>query len=265
VPFDALVDDNGKHLLERMDIRVARNGRAIHGSMPGARDLEPGKMLLVGDVDYQGAANALPFTGAEIDAIGELAPYATMTATKLRGDKTGEKSIRDAVAGNRILHFATHGFYEPMVDAKLSPLWRSGILLSGAKPPEAGQAPGTEPNQSAGDDGIAHAAEIANWDLSGVDLVVLSACDTAKGDTSYVEGLNGLPSALAIAGARRSLLARWPVPDRATAIFMANFYRELAITGSYEDAIRKTKLDILNGKLKGVPDTLWLAFSLIEN
>lgn len=265
VPFDALVDDNGKHLLERMDIRVARNGRAIHGSIPGARDLEPGKMLLVGDVDYQGVANALPFTGAEIDAIGELAPYATMTATKLRGDKAGEKSIRDAVAGNRILHFATHGFYEPMVDAKLSPLWRSGILLSGAKPPEAGQAPGTEPTQSAGDDGIAHAAEIANWNLSGVDLVVLSACDTAKGDTSYVEGLNGLPSALAIAGARRSLLARWPVPDRATAIFMANFYRELAITGSYEDAIRKTKLDILNGKLKGVPDTLWLAFSLIEN
>jgi CHAT domain-containing protein len=257
VPFDGLIDTEGKNLIERMDVRVARNGRAIHGEEDKTRGFAPGKMLLVGDVDYGGAANSLPYTGAEIDMIGELAPYATMTASKLRGADAGEEGVRSAVAGNRILHFATHGFFEPMEGAKTSPLWRSGILLAGAKPLGSGE--------ETVDDGIAHAAEIANWQLSGVDLVVLSACDTAQGDRSYVEGLNGLPSALAIAGAKRSLLARWPVPDRATAILMANFYRELAITRSYEDAIRNTKLDIIKGKLEGVPDELWLAFSMIEN
>jgi hypothetical protein len=55
-----------------------------------------------------------------------------------------------------------------------------------------------------------YAAEVTTWPLSGVDLVVLSAWDMAQGDRSYVKGLSSLPSALAVVGARRSLLARWP-------------------------------------------------------
>lgn len=58
------------------------------------------------------------------------------------------------------------------------------------------------------------------------DMVVLSACDTARGKIS-IEGVLGLARAFLIAGARSVVTALWAIPDDATMMFMEKFYRNL--------------------------------------
>jgi hypothetical protein len=151
----------------------------------------------------------------------------------------------------RLLHLV--GGYEPALGEIDDPLELADIALAGAN--------------SDSNAGFMTAAELAAVNLDGTDLVVLSACDTARGTASYAEGLAGLPSALAVAGARRSLLALWPVTDAGTAVFMRRFYEHLAATpGEYEAALRATKLDVIAGRLalpNGAPD--WKAFVMMRN
>ena len=136
-----------------------------------------------------------------------------------------------AVSSPKILHIATHGFYYPPLRQNESknplsipeynqldnPLVRSGIVLAGA-------------NNSAnagGDDGILTALELLSLDLDATKLVILSACDTGRGDNVSGEGLFGLQRALKIAGARSTILSLWQVDDTATAAFMTYFYEQI--------------------------------------
>lgn len=59
------------------------------------------------------------------------------------------------------------------------------------------------------------------------DLVTLSACESALGLRVRGEGVIGLPHAFLSAGASAVLVTLWRVDDRATALFMEEFYREL--------------------------------------
>nr|WP_281171498.1 CHAT domain-containing protein [Inquilinus limosus] len=224
---------------------MARNARAVHGDAAPQPPVETGGMLLVGDIDYGAGSTmrALPFTDMEVDRIAGIMGAAGFSPMVLRGRAADEAGARSGAEGRKILHFATHGFFDPVSEEETAPLWRAGIAIASAN--------GSVGERRSTDDGTLYAAEVTAWPLAGVDLVVLSACDTAQGDRSYVEGLSGLSSALAVGGARRSLLARWPVSDRGAALFMIRFYEALAETRSYEQAIRAAKLDAIKGALPG--------------
>ena len=89
-----------------------------------------------------------------------------------------------------------------------------------------------------------HAVEAQTLNLYGTELVVLSACDTGKGAVDYSEGLEGLPRALYVAGARNVLVALWPIGDRTARNFMEGFY-ETWLEQPVSDpalALRETKL-----------------------
>jgi CHAT domain-containing protein len=73
---------------------------------------------------------------------------------------------------------------------------------------------------------------------AGLDLVVLSACDSANGQEVPGEGLVGLSQAFFIAGAQRVLAALWPVDDEATSTMMRLFYTALHTTHSPATALR---------------------------
>src|SRR6185295_16742907 len=134
-----------------------------------------------------------------------------------------EKVLRQDMETATIAHLATHGAYrnakgvggEPM-DA----LWQSEVVLS--------QSGDREQMKRDEDDGRLYAMEIMTWNLSDLDLLVLSACETARGEETFVGGLRGLPTAINIAGAKRSLLTLWPVDDAGTAEFMVAFYSYLS-------------------------------------
>jgi CHAT domain-containing protein len=90
---------------------------------------------------------------------------------------------------------------------------RSGLVLAGA-------------NRSAAQ-GILTAEEVADLDLRGVELAVLSACDTGLGKQAAGEGVLGLQRAFQAAGARSLLISLWGVNDAATSVLMEEFYTNL--------------------------------------
>ena len=130
----------------------------------------------------------------------------------------------------RVLHIATHGFFEPVdnsakkkFDSNLSfdevnNLSRSGLFMAGAQNFLNGEE---IPNDA--DDGILTAQEISTLDLRGVDLVALSACETAKGDITS-DGVLGLQRGFKKAGVNSILMSLWNVDDDATCRLMTEFY-----------------------------------------
>lgn len=117
-------------------------------------------------------------------------------------------AISPSLAQYRIVHFATHA----LVDSKNPEL--SGLVLSLVN--KGGQ----------GEDGFLDLEQIYNLNLP-VDLVVLSACDTALGEEIRGEGLIGLARGFMYAGASRVMASLWSVDDEVTSELMARFYKAL--------------------------------------
>lgn len=221
----------------------------------------------------------LPGAVAEVEGIVAMWERAGVgSATRLVGPGASEAELFRAVAGKRVLHMATHGFFlggdcgsgpgstrgltiveapeAPSVDVRFSPLLLSGLALAGAN--RRAEAPGPE------EDGILTAQEITGLDLSGVEWAVLSACDTGVGEIRAGEGVFGLRRAIQVAGARTLIMSLWPVDDRATADFMAALYRGRLERGlDSTDAVRNAARSVLRSRRKageGTHPFYWAAF-----
>ena len=95
-----------------------------------------------------------------------------------------------------------------------------------------------------------------------IELLVLSACETASGDSRAALGLAG---AAIRSGARSTAATLWQVNDESTAIFMAEFYRQLALPKSTKaEALRNAQLTLLNNPLYKNP-YFWAPFILVGN
>jgi CHAT domain-containing protein len=97
----------------------------------------------------------------------------------------------------------------------LSPFVLSGLVCAGANRKET---PGR---------GLLTAEALLNADLSGLELAVLSACETGLGDVGGGEGVLGLQRGFHVAGCRNVVASLWRVDDQATAALMQLFYRNL--------------------------------------
>ena len=161
-------------------------------------------------------------------------------------DGTEESFKRLDSTKPKVMHIATHGFYFTKAEAKESqfarlemelmtegiqktgrfvedkPMTRSGLLFSGCN-----RAFRHEQIPEYEEDGILTAQEISTLDLRGLDLVVLSACQTALGDVISGEGVFGLQRGFKKAGANTILMSIDKVDDEATRILMVEFYRNL--------------------------------------
>ena len=199
-----------------------------------------------------GRYNYLPGTLAEVENIKASFEESHRQAGMLTGADATETSVRSLSSrAPEILHIATHGFYytekeKRMMDIRKSlmqnegllgaaekedkALTRSGLLLAGAnKTLKGASVPMDE------DDGILTAQEISKLDLRGTDLVVLSACETGKGDINQGEGVFGLQRGFKKAGVGTIVMSLWKVNDTATEMMMTQFYKNLcAGKGKYE-------------------------------
>jgi CHAT domain-containing protein/Tfp pilus assembly protein PilF len=142
-------------------------------------------------------------------------------------------------AGAAVLHFATHGLLSPGDP-------RRSALLLGADP-------------AGGEDGFLQAREIEHLRLTA-DLVVLSACRTARGQGLGGEAVQSLADAFFRAGARSVVGTLWEVEDRAAMRLMTAFYRHLAAGRDKAQALRHAKLDAL---ARGAPPRDWAGFVLL--
>ena len=97
---------------------------------------------------------------------------------------------------------------------------------------------------------------------SAIELLVLSACKTAKGDKRAALGLAGVAVR---AGARSTLASLWSVDDESTAVLMSQFYRELAqTTVNKAEALRQAQLSLLQDSRYRYP-RYWAPFVLVGN
>jgi CHAT domain-containing protein len=198
----------------------------------------------------------LPGTRFEIEAISNVfrATHPGSTGRTLRGSAATEGAFRAALPGSRFVHLATHGFFDsppasshasldsnydrsPQFLAKHSPGLLAGLAFAGANGP---------PSQDR-DDGIFTALEAKEFDLGGVDLMVLSACESSLGADTNHEGLLGLQRAFHVAGVRALVSSLWPVSDAATSVLMEEFYTNLWQRKlSPPEALRSAQLAVLD-------------------
>jgi CHAT domain-containing protein len=223
------------------------------------------------DLDRSGLVfNSLPGTAAEAQTLQSLLKLDAQHV--LTGDRATEAQLR-ALQGPRILHLATHGFFlkdeeatallNPLLGLRTdraapalgeNPLLRSGLALAGANQRSSG----------ATDDGILTAAEVAQLDLLGTQLVVLSACETALGTVAAGEGVYGLRRALVLAGAQSQLVSLWKVDDAATSELMTDYYQRLLKGEGRAAALRAVQRDMLANPSRQHP-YYWAAFIPIGN
>ena len=107
------------------------------------------------------------------------------------------------------------------------------------------------------------AKDVSLLNMKGTELVVISACDSGKGQIQLGDGIYGMRRGIAIAGAQSSLLSLWKIGDKSTATFMEKFYSQLSKGESPEDALKTTQLFLQNHKDKQLRHPfVWAAFQL---
>jgi len=191
----------------------------------------------------------LPETKQEVESVRALLGPSEDVLT-LTGAAASEESFKRDAHGKRTLHLATHGFFLEGTCAigasQESPLLLSGLVLAGANARSTVSEASTLDDSGAGtDDGILTAEELAALDLRGVDLAVLSACDTGRGTVAVGEGVFGLRRAFGIAGARTVVMSLWPVPDAQARQWMTRFYSATGDGTSVSRAVRDASLRTL--------------------
>jgi CHAT domain-containing protein len=98
-----------------------------------------------------------------------------------------------------------------------------------------------------GDGSTLTVADLAQWRFDGVELMVLSACDTATGGGHGHSGreIEGLGSLVRHLGARNVIATLWPVRDFTTAVFMRRFYENWHLRGlAAPEALRQAQLSL---------------------
>jgi CHAT domain-containing protein len=245
-------------------------------------------IALFGGAEYSENANAndvwqyLPATKKEVEYIAATFRGVGLPQKLSVGKAATEEQFKQLESSpSSIVHVATHGFfypdladfetdelavaqeeevmfrggskgYETFVKSK-DPLMRSGIVFSGAN--------GVWSESTAGkEDGVLTAYEVANLNLKGVELLVLSACETGLGEIKGSEGVYGLQRAFKSAGVGQLIMSLWQVPDKETQEFMNQFYQELLKCDNTYSAFKTTQQSMKSH----LDPYYWGAFVLVE-
>jgi len=265
IPFAALVDEQGKYLIERYSIAYLTSGRDLlrlqvprESKSPPVVIADPafGEPVIIASSNGPGTNNRargnyselffgpLPGVTEEVRALKELLPQASFLTKE-----SATKAAVEKLSAPSILHIATHGFF----------LSVPGALATGpaSEPRALPTRPNTSSNQRS--DGILTALEASGLNLWGTKLVVLSACDTGIGEIKSSEGVYGLRRSLVLAGAESQTMSLWAVSDRSTRDLMISYYKNLTNGQGRGDSLRQAQLQILKSKSHSHP-YYWASF-----
>ena len=232
------------------------------------------------DTTNRGTVDYLPGTKIEADSIQQILEKSNVQVQLFTSTNANEESFK-ALSGTHqnILHIGTHGFFWTDSTAQkkdyfsqrmigmdntmsapptIDPLNRCGLLFAGANLAMQGHSAELPEGVQ---DGILTAKEISLLDLRDADLVVLSACETGKGEITG-DGVFGLQRAFKMAGARTIIMSLWPVSDQATQLFMTEFFRHWITDGlPKREAFRKAQNQVR--QIYGEP-IYWAGFIMLD-
>lgn len=189
----------------------------------------------------------LPETEAEVRQLAQI--YGAAQSRVYTGAAALEERAKTESGKFSVIHFATHGVLN-----NSSPMY-SYVLLSQGRPNE---------------DGLLEAWEITKLDLRS-NLVVLSACETARGRFGAGEGVLGLTWAFFVAGSPSLVVSQWKVDSAATRLLMLDFHRNLKAS-SADSKLQDRKAQALRAAALKMLQTgdykhpfYWASFVLVGN
>ena len=255
-PIENLSLDGEKTMAELYIVnRLSSTAELLHNTYENGA-----ASVAYGGMQYK---NLSKLVGSKEEA-DEIVDIIKKTKTNALGSRvyTGYDATKDSFIGlsaqkNEYLHISTHGYYHENSDDNLNApsfvyvsnkedasLMRSGLYFS--------------------NDEQLTAYDISLLDLSGLDVVSLSACQTGLGDISG-DGVFGLQRGFKKAGAKSILMSLWPVANEPTKALMTSFYKNL-ITGkckSKAEALELAKMEIKGNPVWQSPDH-WAGFILLD-
>jgi CHAT domain-containing protein/Tfp pilus assembly protein PilF len=299
VPFDALVDEQSRYLIERYAISYLTSGRDLLRVLTTRASASRGKPIIFADPLFgepaspalgesagtiqslssprsrrQGAAAVaadaatgyfapLAATAEEGRAIKALFPSATLLTGAL-----ATKAALQRVDAPPILHIASHGFF--LDDATRGGSGSTGTLAGARAMSErldvhnpllrSGLAlAGANLPHDIHQNGILTALEASGLNLRGTKLVTLSACDTGIGEVRTGEGVYGLRRAFVLAGTETLVMSLWPISDYIARETMVAYYTGLRDGLGRGDALRQAKLAMLKRNVRQHP-FYWASF-----
>ncbi|MDI1443927.1 CHAT domain-containing protein [Polyangium sp. 6x1] len=289
LPFGALIDEDARYLVERHALSYLTSGRDLLRIATQFESRQGPVVIAAPDYDHAAQGNSPgELSGEARDIQFRPLQFAAREGRTIAGKIPGAKLITGAtatkgaftmLAGPRILHIATHGFFVtggPMHEAPRQgdfdadshvadrrarpmsliedPLLRAGIALTGAN-----RGPGDQ------DDGILTALELSLVDLTGTKLVVLSACQTGLGDLRTGDGgVYGFRHAMVMAGAETQVMSLWGVDDAATCELMEGYYEKLLAGIGRGEALRQVQIEMLGRQDRAHP-YYWASFIVSGN
>lgn len=234
LPFAALIDGNDRYLIERTQLALAP---ALAYSQPGrdrsGRALKVVAVALQRDVDLP-AGRFAKLEGTRDEALAAAGPRGTVI------DDFREADLRRALARGHVdvLHLATHAAFNGRSD-------RSFIVANGEAIPLVDLRGLIGEGRLRGDD---------------LDLLVLSACETAVGDDLASMGLAG---AAVQSGADSAIASLWSVNDIGTVALMKGFYDRYRSGDGKAAALRQGQLALIKRGGDLSHPSIWAAFTLL--
>jgi CHAT domain-containing protein len=229
IPLGAL-NDGERFLIERYAVASTPGLSLVSASeSPSA-----GRVLANGIVDPVQGFPALPFVEAELQSIAGLFPTEVYADEAFLSDTLRREILQ---GGYTIVHLATHAQFESDYERSFLLAYDDLITMDELEDVMSSQRFATEP----------------------VDLLVLSACQTAAGDDRAALGLAGVAVK---AGARSALASLWHINDESTSQLIGEFYRQLASGDNKAAALRGAQLMLMNDERYAHP-AYWAPFLMI--
>jgi CHAT domain-containing protein len=239
IPFETLVDTNGKYLIESFSFSYSVDG-VFADSRPAVVFTGKEKALIVGNplVFEKGPKRAQPLPDALSEARYLESSFAEPTV--LTGSEATAEALLKAIPEAVVFHFAGHA------DTSGS---KPGLLLA--------------PTQVPGREKVSFFApsDLAPTVLRKCRLVVLSACATAR-DTEPGEGTSeNLARAFFENGVPQVVASRWEVDSSTTTIFMQHFYKALLLSHKVAEALQAAEHEVMVTPATSHP-SYWAAFGV---
>jgi CHAT domain-containing protein len=243
IPFEAFMNEN-RFLIEDYEVSYIpsgslfvklneRRGKEVEFDIVAFANIDYGKVKEKGgskEILKDRECKMLPSGERELKKVKELFKSRRIFE-KDKGKK--ENCLKECGKG-KILFLSTHGVYDVSIEG--DPLSKSGIFFAGCNEPDK--------------DSFLSAIEVMGMDMNGVDVVILSACETGLGEIKAGEGVYGLQRAFLMAGAGSLILTLWSVGDKDAEFIDKSILEGIKNGEPIPSALRNAKINMIREKRK---------------